>query len=334
MAIPETILRNLFNTSLYLEVVQLERRKSERIAEQSKIFYGENELSPQSQNLLSLFSPETQLRLARDFYLDDRKNAALIDKVDDPDYILFNPSANGLYLELWVCANIPCPICGHILYKYANPNMPVVDVVCINNHNNNGVNYFQIKATQSDSTDIYGFKYFSFDNNYVCVGSKRFGYNCHVIKANDKTNKDLLIGYICIEYNMTDDYKNTIKLDVQKSFLLLPNTQFIPTEEQNNWTFYSYTYNPNKAILTFNPIMVRKISFSDFYRTAPTINNIITDIISLNIDYDVIKVYNEPPDAPNFAAAAPAAQSAADAAAQQKYLIMKMKYLNLKKQIN
>ena len=51
------ILRHLFRTSLYLDVVQIDVRRSERISNIEKIDYN---LSPQSQLLLSYFSPETQ----------------------------------------------------------------------------------------------------------------------------------------------------------------------------------------------------------------------------------------------------------------------------------
>ena len=353
--ITHNTLRTLFNKSLYLQVIELKTRKSQRLAgkEQKKhIERDEDEdedededkdkvsplakkkltteeilikLSPQAKEILSHLSPDSQYRLARDFYLDNIKNEALINQVDDPDYIQFNPSANGLYLEFWVCANIPCPICGNKLYKYANPNMPAVDVICINHNLDRGVKYFQIKATQSDRVDVYGLKYFSYKENYVCTGSKRFGYNCHIIKAIDNTNKDLLIGYICIEYNMSN--YNNIKINSSKSFLLLPDTQFKPTTiEQNDWTFYSYRDNPHKAIITFNPEMVNKISFYDFYKDKPIINNIISNPISLDIDYDAIKSRKALPPPPMMGNLGPAA-----AAAQQKYFIMKMKYLNLKK---
>ena len=376
--IPYDTLRNLFNTSLYLEVVELKTRKSDRLAKKEQKKHEEVEkdtlspqakkklteeilteeispeqilskLSPQAIEILSNLSPDSQHRLAREFYLENIKHHALINQVDDdPDYYLFNPRANGLYLEFWVCANIPCPICGEKLYKYANPNMPAVDVLCIHHTLKKGVKYFQIKATQSDARALGGLKYFNFTDgtlNHIFIGSKRFGHNCHVIIATDDTNRDLLIGYICIEYNMTAN--NKIKIDIKNSILLLPNTTFEPNIQQNNLTFYSYIINPvypNKAIITFNSEMVKKISFSDFYNDKQIINKIISNPISLDIDYDAIKPLDALPPPPMMgnlgpapaaaaagaSAAAAAGASAAAVAAQQKYFIMKMKYLNLK----
>ena len=37
--------------------------------------------------------------------------------IDDPNYIYYNASGVGTYLELWVCVNILCPGCGNKLYK-------------------------------------------------------------------------------------------------------------------------------------------------------------------------------------------------------------------------
>ena len=306
-------LRNLFTTSLYLDVIQLEVRRSERLEHMEKVDY---KLSPQSQMLLELFSPETQKRLARDFYFDDIKiNEKLLkDEIEDPTYIYFDNKGVGLYLELWVCVNIPCPGCGDKLYKYANPNMPVVDVKCINpSHDNHmGPIYYQIKATEQ-GTEYAGFKYFSYDEEYICVGSINYGYNCHVIKATNLEDRDLLVGYICIEYKYHDF--NSIIIDMNKSFVLIPNLDFNPHPSQMDWNYYDYILTRPISVIKFNNNMIKKFRFSDLYKPL--------SIIKLNHYYDVVKVYNEQPPPLDL-----------NMDVQLKYLIMKTKYLNLKKQIN
>lgn len=309
------ILRNLFTTSLCLEVIQLDVRRSERIEHMKKTDYA---LSPQSQMLLSLFSPDTQQRLARDFYLDDIaiNKQLLKDEIEDPFYVYFNNKDNGLYLELWVCVNISCPGCGQKLYKYANPNMPVVDVKCINpSHNiSMGPLYYQIKATEKDKT-FNKLNYFNYNEEYICVGSIKYGYNCHVIRADNMSDRDLLVGYICIEYYYTDETNNNIIIDMNKSFVLIPNLLYKPLEPiQNDWTFYNYIYTHQSVpVIKFNNNMVRKFRFSDLYRPF--------GVIKLNNYYDSRKIYNELPPALNMDV-------------QLKYLIMKTKYLNLKKKLN
>ena len=310
------ILRHLFNTSLYLDIVQIDVRRSDRISNIGKINYNNNyNLSPQSRELLSYFSPETQIRLARDFYLDELAVNKYLEKedIDDPNYIYYNASGVGTYMELWVCVNIPCPGCGHKLYKYANPNMPVVDVKCINlKHNNSmGPIYYQIKVTKKDA--FYAdYKYFSYDEEYVSAGSFNYGYNCHVIKADDIISRDILIGYICIEYNYTDLTFNKIIIDMNNSFILIPDLQFQPTVFQNDLTYYEYIRTDPSSIIKFNTNMVNKYRFSELYqRIGP---------ISLSNNYDARKLYiEEAPISPSF---------------QYKYLVMKKKYLNLKKSIN
>ncbi len=309
--INKDILKELFNTSLYLDVVQIDVKRSERIATMEKKDYN---LSPQSRELLSYFSPETQKRLARDFYLDEQLINRYLEKqeIDDPNYIYFNASGVGTYLELWVCVNIICPGCGHKLYKYANPNMPVVDVKCINPEHNYlmGPIYYQIKATQKGVVHA-GYKYFSYDDNYVSAGSIKYGYNSHVIKADDYASRDLLIGYICVEYIYTDPTFNKIIIDMDNSFILIPDLQFQPNIFQKDLTFYHYL-STEPTIVGFNNTMVRKFRLSELYHPF--------GVISLSNYYDVRKTYNAPaPAGPIF---------------QYKYLIMKKKYLDLKKVIN
>jgi hypothetical protein len=303
-------LRQLFKNSLYLNVVQTQVRRSERVRIHMPMHSG---LSPQSQMLLSLFTPETRTRLARDFYLDDIEiNKRLLkDEIDDPTYIYFDNKGVGLYLELWVCINIKCPGCNDTLYKYANSNMPVVDVRCINPEHKIGPIFYQIKATQK-GTFHAGLKYFSYDEEYICVGSYKYGHNCHEIKADNMVDRDLLIGYICIEYDYIN--MNSIAIDMNKSFVLIPNLQFIPlNQRQKEWTYYHYERIAPIPVIKFNTNMVNKFRFSDIYKPF--------GIIKLNNQYDAIKPYDDStlPMEIDF---------------EQKYLIMKMKYLNLKKKLN
>jgi hypothetical protein len=325
-------LRELFTTSLRLDITTAETptRFSPRNKEQQdqqelelQTIKKERSLSPQSEMILSALSPISQIRLARDLYLDDtyNKNKELLKDLDDPDYIYFNPSENGIYLEYWVCYNIPCPICNSKLYKYGNPNMPAIDVVCINNHKETGVNYFQIKTTISDKY-YENYKYFSYKDNYVCVGSKRFGFNCHVIKANTSENRDLLVGYICIEYKIMPS--SNIKIELGTSFLLLPNINFKPARpEENDLTFYTYLDDPvftkKNIIKPTIPSMVTKINFLNKYNDNPKIKQLISKEIKINIKYDTKNTYNGEPAPKKLRL-------------KEKYFIMKMKYLNLKKQ--
>ncbi len=318
---PKETLRDLFTTALCLDISIAERRythrtrvaparliddistpPSKRVAistpSHSSLF------SPDSRNLLELFSPETQRYLTEDFLKDDIEIKRITDnsEIDDPNYVHFNTNPKiGTDLEFWVCINIKCPGCGEKLYKYSSPSMPAIDVRCNNSHHNleHGPKYYQIKATEVGTT-YRGLEYFSLKDKYICVGSYRFGYNCHVITADSK-DKDILIGYICLAYTKSGE---NIRLDTNNSFILKPNLLFKPKFEQKEWTYYSYLDTSNPRI-TFHLEMFNVIKINE---TKP---------ISTNIIYDATIVRTDAPPPPAF----------------MKYLIMKMKYLNLKKKL-
>jgi hypothetical protein len=262
--------------------------------------------SPASERLLESFSPATRAHLKIDFIKDDKKIEKITgnSELDDPNYINFNTNPKiGTDLELWVCVNIPCPGCGKKLYKYSSPGMPAIDVKCNNDKHTieHGPKYYQIKATESGKK-WKGLEYFNLKDKYICTGSYRFGYNCHVMTSTDK-DKDILIGYICLAYTKSTTGEHII-LNTTESFILKPNLLFKPKNtEEASWTYYTYLDRTHPRI-TFNLEMFEVIKLS------ANIN------INTNIVYDAEKIRsNEPPPAPAF---------------MMKYLIMKMKYLNLK----
>jgi hypothetical protein len=186
--------------------------------------------------------------------------------------------------------------------------MPAIDVKCSNDKHTieqHGPKYYQIKATESGKM-WNGFKYFSLEDKYICTGSFRFGLNCHVMTSTDK-DKDILIGYICLAYTRSATSDEHIILHESESFILKPNLLFQPKNaEEALWTYYSYLHTGNPRI-TFHIEMFEVIGLPD---------NINCNI-NTNTVYDAEKIRsNEPPPAPAF---------------EMKYLIMKMKYLNLKK---
>ena len=314
--ITSDVLRYLFTTSLLVDVIPLEVRRSERLMNHVvHVNKFSEQLSPAGKVLLSYFSPETQLKLARDFYLDDIKinKEILKEEMTDPTYIYFDNQGVGLYLELWICANMHCPGCGEKLYKYANPNIPAVDVRCINPKHNfeKSPIYFQIKATETGSM-FAGLKYFDYNEGYVCIGSKKYGYNCHVIRGDDSKNRDLLIGYICIEYTYANPLNNQIRINMHASYMIFPNMVFNPVDEREKaFTFYHYDDSYRIPVIRFNNNIVKKYRFSEYFDKP-------IDIIDLNLYYSIKKIYTDiPPLAPVLYS-------------ENKYLKYKTKYLELK----
>jgi hypothetical protein len=269
-------------------------------------------LSPYTEDLIASVSPISQYKLIRDILTDEERLRAqgIHEEDTDADFKVYNSSIIGTDLELWVCAHLLCPICkvGR-LYKYASGNMPVIDAVCSNEHPNHS-RYFQIKTTMSETKNIYGFYYFNFKQNYISTGSKRYGYNAHYINASDPiNNKKLLVNYICIEYNINN---NKININTSKSFCVFPILEL-----RSDKPYYEYMKNIyNKSIVIPSLELCERITFKDLYDDIEQFKS-----IELNYYFDTRKVYNKIPHKLLFPS-------------KIKYLLMKKKYIDLKKKLN
>jgi hypothetical protein len=219
-----------------------------------------------TEKILEHLSPQSKLYVSRLFEEDDK----LLEKMDkeeeelDKIYTYFENQEVGTYLELWVCTNIRCPGCMRKLLKYKSLSQPVVDVKCSNPSHNilyHGPKYYQIKATEQNKV-MNGKKYFSKDEYYIKVGSKRFGYNAHNIKLSDSLDiKKILIGYICLEYKRPNPDTRFIILDKEKSFIVKPYiTKRLKTGEIDNY-YYTYTDDVIPTIL-FNPDISKIINLN------------------------------------------------------------------------
>ncbi len=298
-------LRKLFNTKKYLQV-NIQEEPTEPPTKRTRDPKGSASndpgvFSPTAAALLAAETPYTRGKLAAELQKDDAAIQAMIEQIelDDPNYRHFNTSDIGIKLEYWVCVNMTCPGCNEKLYKYEDPSMPAVDVRCINSTHTPamGPKFYQIKTTLSE-TEYKGYRYFNQTKEYICIGSKRFGTNCHIMKPNDSFI-DILIGYICIEYKVIKE--NIINIINSNSFILIPNLL-----SQIDENYYEYIDNPhNITVIRFNSPMfeIRKILS----------RNIPSRTIDLNVNY----ISFEPISSPAFL----------------KYLIMKKKYLDLKKLI-
>jgi hypothetical protein len=308
--ISEQKLRDLFNSEECLQVIKLESSRPNKRSAAAPKLSAEVESPFAAAIMESEESPRVRARLAKDLQLDAAAAQAQNDlsELDDPNFAHFNSSDIGIKLEYWVCINIPCPGCGKKLYKYANPSMPAVDVKCNNTHTPAmGPRFYQIKTTVANR--IYKkYKYFSLENQYICVGSYRYGYNCHIMTPGS-SSIDILVGYICIEYKEIQE--NKIKIEGGSSFILIPNLS-----SQSTDTYY-YEY----------------ISIPPDEMTVIRFNSHIRDM------FTVIKLSNHPPLKINLNAQIDLSFNyqtiePLEPITLLKYLIMKKKYLELKKNMN
>lgn len=196
-------------------------------------------LTPYTKKIYESLDTVEKARFIEDIMIDDIKIRDLENKINDvnynPDPLIYD------YLEYIISYFSKCPVCGmNTLRKYANISMPIIDIVCINDHPPNKTRYFQIKT--SNGTLFKGLPYFSKRGKFIKVGSRKFGENVHKITNDIKYNdyQDMLIGYICIEYTNLED---TIKVNTSNSFYIIP-------EVSNN---LEYQYIENNTI-KFNTV--------------------------------------------------------------------------------
>ena len=295
------------------------------------------------ENMKANLKAELEQRKQAEHPTKKAKAKAKTETETDPDYRL--PPLDreiGIFLEFYLCINLPCPICGGELWKYSNPSQPVIDLYCSNEEKPHAVKFFQVKARNKDST----YKYFDIPNNYISVGSYRFGVLVHSIKPsdlidNEKTDsalyrsKDALIGYICIEFTFNEE-KYNITIDRNKSYIIIPNTLLVispDTLPADDW-YYKYdidtkTELPNfkNPVIVFNPNTTQYATFNSHYRnfkSKPNLGNPIFLGIQFDETIQEVKIYSYPPvPFPGL-----------DTSSKNKYLKYKNKYIKLRDSIN
>jgi len=189
--------------------------------------------------------------LKKGFESDDEQIKLLEEEQGIKDFLYkyFENKDVGVFMEKWICANIRCTCSGKFA-KYSNPNMPVVDIKCINpghDINIHGPKYYQVKSTEI-GTKMFDFEYFQL-NPYqlLFVGSPSYGKYSHEIKGGD-IDKRTLIGYICIKYKKIND--STININKDVSFILIPNMQVTPELQME--LYYTYIEGMRKPMIRFN----------------------------------------------------------------------------------
>ena len=219
-------IKYLFENEAILELELLEDRV--RIDEEVKEEYV---LTPYTKKIYESLDTVEKDKFIKDIIIDDIKIRDLENKINDlnynPDPLIYD------YLEYIISYFSKCPVCGmNTLRKYANISMPVIDIVCINDHPPNKTRYFQIKT--SNGNLFKGLPYFSKTDKFIKVGSRKYGENVHKITNDIKYNgyQDMLIGYICIEYTNLEDI---IKVNISNSFYIIP--------EVTNYLQYQYIEN-------------------------------------------------------------------------------------------
>lgn len=219
--------------------------------------------SPMTNAIFNSESPSNKERLSKDLKKDNDWIQKQLDYLEskDPLYKYFE-GLWGKIIEKWVAINIACPICKKKTLKmYKNNSFPIIDLVCINKEHKDGVKYWQVKTSKLGNK-FQGFPYFKVNvsDNYISVGSRRWGENIHNIKPNGD-NKDLLIGYILIIFTGNDQ---EITINKKKSYIIHPNLDIKKIDNENNW-YYKYISEENDQHhkIQYNPETNTISSFFD-----------------------------------------------------------------------
>lgn len=161
-------------------------------------------LSPVAQKILDAVSTSEKKYLLKELELDDTVIAALEDDefMKDPEYIAkMDYGGLGFYMESYVCAYGKCPVCGQqTLHKYSKPNLPVVDLMCINYEKppHSGSRYlFQLKMSVTRD-------YFDKNDKYIITGSPRFGDPIFTIPEGNSM-ASIVPGFICLRLRQQND---------------------------------------------------------------------------------------------------------------------------------
>ncbi len=241
-------------------------------------------ISKQIYDMIPDDDPVQQDKLIESLKRDDFIIKRILGDIEDKPYNEIDGSEMGVYIESWICANLKCPGCNESsLYKYSHPNMPVIDVACVNTKHilNNGPRYYQIKATQNTSRNLYFTRtpVLHSPTGYIKVGSKRYGRFSHEVKVTDSDeDKELAIGYICISYKSNGNMQININPDM--SFILIPQL-FIKTQDPtaSHHAYYKYFYTSNSVVISYNDKYIRALSLREYFS-------------SLNINLDLLKNIN------------------------------------------
>ena len=183
-------------------------------------------------------------KIKSDLELDDNKVLAITNEINqnDEDFLLDTEMKSiGVAMEFFICAHFVCPVCKQkTLKKYSHPNMPVIDLICINeiHQTENTCCFWQVKTKRNDSS--------YFTDEYINVGSYKIGSHAHCIKSNvlSLIIKQIIPGYICIVL------REDKQIDMDKSFYLIPNLQ-----KSNDEYYYEYI---DKNKIKWNSGLVNK----------------------------------------------------------------------------
>lgn len=288
--IPAINLYDLYFTNQISNIEQI-KLNSENVNQSDVILSGViPNLTPLSRMIYKSVSTPDRPKLIQDLLKDDMMIESLEQKdyLNDPDYLeKLENGALGFYMEKYISYYGKCPVCEEFsLRKYVMSNVPVVDFICINRKYHESKNecfLFQLKTSTNDF-------YFNRSKEYISIGSKRFGYNSHIVKASDNISKKfLVVGYICINLEeVSVSYMQKMvshyKINNNKSFVIIPDLS-----ENKDEYYYKYIGNIlDKNIIRWDNKLVNVKEISSVLNTIKEIDTglLFNETNQINPYYD------------------------------------------------
>ena len=218
-------------------------------------------ITPLTKQILDTVSPRSKEWLLEDIKKDNRNlEKKKIQQDSNYTYYLEKMDNNGLgfFMENFISFYAVCPSCKHSsLKKYKYSNIPVVDLVCTNykqHLKNNTCFIYQLKISLTDD-------YFDKQNQTIAIGSKKYGFISHEVEGNTELKNKLIIpGYICLKLRKSELLQE-YKIEINKSFVLIPNYKNKINELYYNYINICNKYNKN--VIQWNKKMVKEININE-----------------------------------------------------------------------
>ena len=249
---------NLFFGKKIVDQTRIEYT-ADQLATPKKRSAPEPELTPISKKIYDAATPRSKPYVLQELSRDNAIVESYNDKENavDPDYEeKMENNGLGFFMENIISVYGRCPVCGEsMLKKYAESNVPIVDLVCVNHEyhlREEKCFLYQLKISLTND-------YFSLKDGKIAVGSKAYGEPTHVVKGTaDLHNKIVVPGYICIKLYPKDANRQIYDIDHRNSFALVPDYSNVSDE---NYYQYSEAINKyGKNVIKWNPSMVKTVA--------------------------------------------------------------------------
>lgn len=252
---------SLFFQKKLVDLVRLEIGAEQLKTPKKRSAAAEPELTPISKKIYDIATPRSKPIVLQQLALNDAviKGYENKENTDDPDYQeKLENNGLGFFMENIVSVYGRCPVCGEsMLKKYAESNIPIVDLVCVNDkfHLKTGKCFlYQLKISLTND-------YFSLPDGKIAVGSRIYGEPTHQVSGTADIHRKIVVpGYICIKLRTKDAINQIYDIDHRNSFVVIPD--YTSNLDEYYYEYSETTNKYGKNIIKWNPAMTKIINLA------------------------------------------------------------------------